>query len=229
MYIQRNTVHTSMYEYILDWSSIYKYILVYTSICGYIQICKSMHEYIWVYTWIKLYISVHSSICWYVTSTSLCIIVNSNPTIPHRFSKRKDSGLPYGCADAAATDGRRRGSNVYEVNSWLWQVEQGKPRLGGLTIEQTSKRKDAVSNALYKGAAETVRHCKAAPAWFEVGDVVWQYVLVCTSMYEYVWVRICIIRGCKIHDLHLCFFTVGSKIQCALLIRRISTFMNNRS
>ncbi len=61
---------------------------------------------------------------------------NSTPTIPHMFSKLKDSGFPYGCADAAATDGRL-GSNVYEVNPW--QFWRDKPRLGGLTIEETSK------------------------------------------------------------------------------------------
>jgi hypothetical protein len=49
---------------------------------------------------------------------------NSTPTIPHMFSKRKDSGFPYDCADSAAADGRR-GSNVYEVNLWLWQYEPG--------------------------------------------------------------------------------------------------------
>jgi hypothetical protein len=77
--------------------------------------------------------------------------------------KRNDSGFPYGCADAAATDGRL-GSNVYEVNPWLWQFGRGKPSLGDLTIEQTSKRKDTVSNAQHKRAAETERHRKAVPA-----------------------------------------------------------------
>ena len=36
---------------------------------------------------------------------------NSTPAIPHMFNKHKDSGFPYGCANAAATDGRQ-GSNV---------------------------------------------------------------------------------------------------------------------
>ncbi len=80
------------------------------------------------------------------------------------------TGFPYGCADAAATDGRL-GSNVYEVNQWLWQFGRGKPRLGGLTIEETSERKDAVSNTRHKGRsrlwAETVRHRKATPSWFD--------------------------------------------------------------
>ena len=41
-----------------------------------------------------------------------------------------------GCADAVSVDGRR-GSNVYEVNPWLWQFGRGKPRLGGLSVEAT--------------------------------------------------------------------------------------------
>ncbi len=85
---------------------------------------------------------------------------NSIPTIPQIFSQAKDSGFPYGCADAAATDGRR-GSNV---NQWLWQFGRGKPSLRGLTIEETTERKDAVSNALHKRAAATVSHRKANPA-----------------------------------------------------------------
>ena len=88
---------------------------------------------------------------------------NSTPTIPHMFSKCKDSGFLYGCAEAAAADGRR-GSNVYEVNPWLWQFGRGKPRLGGLSIEETTERKDDVSNARHKCAAATVRHRKANPA-----------------------------------------------------------------
>ncbi len=71
--------------------------------------------------------------------------------------------MPYGCANAAATEGRW-GSNAYEVNQWLWQFGLGKPSLGGLTIEETTERKDAVSNAQHKRAAATVRHCKADPA-----------------------------------------------------------------
>jgi hypothetical protein len=65
---------------------------------------------------------------------------NSTPTILHKFSKRKDSGFPFGCADAAAAlaDGRR-GRNVYEVNPWLWQFGRGKPSLGGLTVEDTGR------------------------------------------------------------------------------------------
>ncbi len=87
------------------------------------------------------------------------------------FNKSKDSGFPYGCAKAAPTDGLL-GSNVYEVNPWLWQFGRGKPRLGGLTIKETSESKDVVSNAQHKRAAETVRHSNAAPACFQVHSVV---------------------------------------------------------
>ena len=71
---------------------------------------------------------------------------NSTPTIPHLYSKRKDTGFPMGCADAAGVDGRR-GSNVYEVNTWLWQFGRGKPRLGGLTIDETFDRQEAARKA----------------------------------------------------------------------------------
>jgi hypothetical protein len=76
------------------------------------------------------------------------------------FNKRRDSGFPMGCADAAAVDGRR-GSNVYEVNPWLWQFGRGKPRLGGLSVEDTELRKQAASVDRHQRSAETRRHRKA--------------------------------------------------------------------
>jgi len=77
------------------------------------------------------------------------------------FSKNKAAGFPSGCADAAALDGRR-GSNIYEVNPWLWRFGRGKPHLGGLSIDQTAKRQDAVSDVWHKRAAETKRARKTA-------------------------------------------------------------------
>ncbi len=47
-----------------------------------------------------------------------------------------------GSCDTAAADGWR-GSNVYEVNPWLWQFGCGKSRLGGLSVEKTGARKKA--------------------------------------------------------------------------------------
>jgi hypothetical protein len=88
---------------------------------------------------------------------------NSTPTIPHKLSKHKDSGFPFGCADAAAADGRR-GSNVYEVNPWLWQFGRGKPRLGGLTVEDTTERKKAARDERIQRGWETRQHRKADKA-----------------------------------------------------------------
>ncbi len=59
-----------------------------------------------------------------------------------------------GCADAAAENGRR-GSNVYEVNTWLWQFWRGKPRLGGLTVEETFDRQKDARKASDKRRKET--------------------------------------------------------------------------
>ncbi len=81
------------------------------------------------------------------------------------FCKRKDSGFPYGCADAAAADGRR-GSNVFEVNLRLWSFVRGKPRLGGLSVEKTVtfERQVAAGEASKERAAETRRHREAGKA-----------------------------------------------------------------
>ncbi len=65
-----------------------------------------------------------------------------------------------GCADAAALDGRR-GSNVYEVNPLLWQFGRGKPRLRGLTVEETADRQLTKVVDQKKPAAET-RWCRKA-------------------------------------------------------------------
>ncbi len=91
---------------------------------------------------------------------NLFLAGNSTPMIPHMFSKRKDSGFPYSCADAAAADGRR-GSNVYEVNLWLWSFARGKPRLGGLSVEKTFERQVAANKASKERAAENRRRRKA--------------------------------------------------------------------
>ncbi len=64
------------------------------------------------------------------------------PTIPHKFSKIKGSGFPMGTTDTEDAEGRR-GSNVYEVHTWLWMFARGKPRLGGISVEETALKKRA--------------------------------------------------------------------------------------
>ena len=83
------------------------------------------------------------------------------PTIPHKLWHLKASAFQYGIADAAAVDGRR-GSNVYEVNPWLWQFGRGRPGLGGLSVSETEERREAVVRAGAKRSQETRRRREAA-------------------------------------------------------------------
>ncbi len=59
-----------------------------------------------------LYVSPAENMVGRAPLIPLFLAANSTQTIPHKFSKRKDSGFAFGCADAAG--------NVYEVNP-LWQ------------------------------------------------------------------------------------------------------------
>jgi hypothetical protein len=110
-----------------------------------------------------LYVAPAENMVSRVPLMPLFLAGNSTPTIPHLYSKRKDTGFPMGCADAAGVDGRR-GSNVYEVNPWLWQFGRGKPRLGGLSVEKTQERMQAARDERSLRAAETRRRRKADSA-----------------------------------------------------------------
>ena len=105
---------------------------------------------------------------------------NATPTIPHKYSKNKSSCFPAGCADAAAEDGRR-GSNVYEVNTWLWMFGRGKPRLGGLTIEETSDRQDSARKASDKRRKENVMAARMMVPEMKCELELYEYVLVRTK------------------------------------------------
>ena len=61
-----------------------------------------------------LYVAPAENMRGRVPLVPLFLAGNATPTIPHMYSKCKDSGFPMGCADAAAVDDRR-GSNIYEV------------------------------------------------------------------------------------------------------------------
>ena len=92
-----------------------------------------------------LYVALVKNMVGRVPLMPLFLAGNATPTIPHMYSKRRDSGFPICCADTAEVHGRR-GSNVYEVNPWLWQFGRGKPRLAGLSVELTEERKEAARN-----------------------------------------------------------------------------------
>ncbi len=106
-----------------------------------------------------LYVAPAENMVGGVPLMPLFLAGNATPTIPHLYSKRKDSGFPMGCPDAAAVNGRR-GSNVYEVKVWLWQFGCGKPCLGGLSVEATEERKQADRDEGHQRAVETRRRRK---------------------------------------------------------------------
>ncbi len=110
-----------------------------------------------------LYVAPAENVAGRVPLIPLFLAGNSTPTIPHLFSQRKVSGFPFRCADTAAADGRR-GSNVHEVNPWLWQFGRGRPRLRGLTVKQTTVRQAHASEARKKRGAETRRSRRADQA-----------------------------------------------------------------
>ncbi len=93
-------------------------------------------------------------------ATCVQLMGDSTATIPHWYSQHKRSGFPVGSCDTAAADGRR-GSNVYEVNQWLWQFGHGKPLQGGLSVENSGDRKEAAQKELLLRGAETRRRRKA--------------------------------------------------------------------
>ncbi len=90
--------------------------------------------------------------------------LNSDYTSP--VQPAQGSGFSFGCADATAA-----GTAMSEVNPWLWQFGRGRPRLAGLTVEQTTVslrvttvRQANASEARKKRGAEIRRSRKADQA-----------------------------------------------------------------
>ena len=50
---------------------------------------------------------------------------------------------------------RPKGGRNVDVWTWMWMFGRGKPRLGGLTIEETSDRQDSARKASDKRRKET--------------------------------------------------------------------------
>ncbi len=101
-----------------------------------------------------LYVAPAANMVGRVPLIPLFLAGNSTPTIPQQYSQHKRSGIPLSSCDTAAADGWR-GSNVHEVNPWMWQFGRGKPRLGGLSVEKTGDRKEAALKEQLQRGAET--------------------------------------------------------------------------
>ena len=63
---------------------------------------------------------------------------NATSTIPYtgKYAPRQKQAFEFGCADGAS-QGSRRGSHVYEINTWLWNFGRPQPRVGGLSVVKT--------------------------------------------------------------------------------------------
>jgi len=90
---------------------------------------------------------------------------NSTPTIPACFARHKLSAFPFGLADTDCLSG----SNVYEVNIWLWQFGRGRPRIGGRDVAEAERRRQARMGQRQKQAWETRKRRKDAREADEMG------------------------------------------------------------
>jgi hypothetical protein len=88
----------------------------------------------------------------------------------------------------APADGRS-GSNVYELNQWLWQFERCKPHLGGLTLEEITRRRtlgarneSSVQWRLFVVGKRIGRDSNEECLWL----MYVQYVPVCISIFQQV-------------------------------------------
>ncbi len=57
-------------------------------------------------------------LCSWSSSISAC----ASSTIPHKYTGRQRDAFECGCADGAGPT-TRRGSHVYEINTWLWNLD----------------------------------------------------------------------------------------------------------
>jgi hypothetical protein len=93
--------------------------------------------------YVTIYVGQVFNVLGRVQLMPLFLLGNATPTIPYELRKHQRNLFPYGCTDTAQESGRR-GSNVYELNAWLWQFGRGKPRVGGLSVADTEDRQIAV-------------------------------------------------------------------------------------
>ncbi len=105
---------------------------------------------------------------WTGATLSLLPHNNSTSTIPYRYtllhSKRK-LAFESGCADGQGP-ASRRGSQVDEIYTWLWNFGRPQPRVGGLLVAKTERisrqsrfetpRRAGVTRKARKVAAEEI-------------------------------------------------------------------------
>ena len=104
---------------------------------------------------------------------------NTTSTIPHKYAPRQKQAFEYGCADGSG-QGSRRGSHVYEINTWLWNFGRPQPRIGGLSVAKIEGVSSQSRTESARRAAETRKARKRAV------DQIWQVYtwylpVICTN------------------------------------------------
>ena len=124
---------------------------------------------------------------------------------------RQEHAFEYGCADGAGPNSRR-GSHVYEINTWLWNFGRPQPRVGCLSVAKTEKiRRKSWSEASKRGWAT-----KKARTWLQHG-ICKVYTMYIPSIYCLVvkldfWVKLswCPEMPCCIHAFPLPLRSIAS-------------------
>jgi len=87
----------------------------------------------------------------------------------HKYAARQGLDFEFGCADRPL-QGSRRGSHVYEVNTWLWNFGRPQPRVAGLSVAATQKIRKRCRGEAAKAAWKTRQARKSAAAEAQVAD-----------------------------------------------------------
>ncbi len=98
---------------------------------------------------------------------------NITSTIPYKWNSRHSRDFAFGCADGPL-QGSRRGSHLYEVNTWLWNFGRPQPRVACLSVAETEKIRKRCRGEAARGAWKTQRARKRAAAEAQVADNIWQ-------------------------------------------------------
>ena len=81
---------------------------------------------------------------------------NATFTIPHKYASRQRTAFDCRCADGPG-QASRKGSHVYEINTWLWSFGRPQPRVGGLSVSKAQRLRKASRSEAAKRAWVTKR------------------------------------------------------------------------
>ena len=86
---------------------------------------------------------------------------NTTSTIPYKYAARQKQAFEFGCANCQG-QASRRGSHVYEINTWLWNFGRPQPRVGGLSVAKTERIRRQSRSETSRRAWETRQARKRA-------------------------------------------------------------------